>query len=48
MRLSPLSSPLGSSYYVYNSAGELVRYTDADGRVTTYQYNPQKELSKRS
>ena len=37
---------LGSSYYVYNSAGELSRYTDADGRVTTYQYNPQGELTQ--
>ena len=36
---------LGSSCFVYNSAGELARYTDADGRVTTYQYNPENELT---
>ena len=30
---------------MYNSAGDLARYTDADGRVTTYQYNPQGELT---
>ena len=46
-RWSKKSTSLGSSFYAYNSAGDLVSYTDADGRVTTYQYNAQNENDPR-
>jgi YD repeat-containing protein len=45
-RVTSETDALGdSSYFAYDTAGNLVRYTDADGRVDVYQYDSQNRLT---
>ena len=44
-KLATEFTPTGTSYFGYDSAGNLNSYTDADGRVTSYQYDSQNRVT---